>query len=77
MIKRIELSASTSCLNKAAPDEPLFVLRANDPMAAMTIRHWATMSGALRTQSRIDEALMCADQMDTWRAQQAMPDAKA
>ena len=33
----------TSCLNKACTEEPVFLLRANDPVAAAAIRHWATM----------------------------------
>ncbi len=69
MLKHLELSRSDSCLNKAAADEPVFVLRAKDPMAAMTIRHWVTMSGAGAHEStKLTEALKAADEMDAWRS---------
>ena len=29
------------CYGSAAPDEPIFTLRANDPYAPDTVRHWA------------------------------------
>lgn len=34
-----EIADQNSCLNKAADDEPIFVLRANDEAALATIRH--------------------------------------
>lgn len=67
MQKRFELSTPTSCLNKAAPDEPVFVLRAKDLFAAMTVRHWATMAQGSHESSKIDEALALAGQMEDWR----------
>lgn len=41
MLKRDELSDAGSCLNKAAEDEPLFVLRANDENASSAVAAWA------------------------------------
>jgi len=41
VIKRNELANPNSCLNKAADDEPLFVFRANDPLAPQLVREWA------------------------------------
>lgn len=41
MIKAHELALSTSCLNKAHADEPLFVLRAHDPLFGAIVRLWA------------------------------------
>ena len=41
MIKRDEIANPNSCLNKAADDEPLFVFRANDPLAPELVRFWA------------------------------------
>ncbi len=68
MIKRLELSTPTSCLNKAAVDEPVFVLRAKDPIAAMTIRHWATMAIGVHEMAKIKEAGELALQMEQWHA---------
>ncbi len=69
MLKHLELSRPDSCLNKAATDEPVFVLRAKDPMAAMTIRHWITMSSnGAHESSKLAEALKAADEMDAWRS---------
>jgi hypothetical protein len=42
MLKREELELPTSCLNKAADDEPIFVLRAKDPCAPAAILAWGT-----------------------------------
>lgn len=68
MLKHLELSRPDSCLNKAAADEPVFVLRAKDPMAAMTIRHWVAMSSAGAHESiKLAEAMKAADGMDEWR----------
>lgn len=41
MLKRDELANPESCLNKAADDEPLFVLRANDENAPAAVAGWA------------------------------------
>lgn len=67
MLKKHELATPTSCLNKAAPDEPLFVLRAKDGHAPQTLRHWATMSDGTHEPEKIAEALACADAMEKWR----------
>lgn len=40
MIKKLELSTPTSCINKAADDEPVFVLRAMDKAAPAAIAAW-------------------------------------
>lgn len=36
-----ELNNPDGCLGKAADDEPIFVLRANDPCAPAIVRRWA------------------------------------
>jgi len=69
VIKRDELWAPTSCLNKAGPEEPIFVLRAKDPLAAMAVRHWATMAFGRHETAKLKEANQLADQMDAWRGQ--------
>ena len=40
MIKRLELSDPTSCLNRAKEDELVFVLLSRDPAAPAAIRAW-------------------------------------
>jgi hypothetical protein len=42
VLKKDELSNPNSCLNRAASDEPIFVLRANDPVAPSIVRDWAS-----------------------------------
>lgn len=64
MLKKDELLSSTSCLNKAADDEPIFVLRAADPVAAATIKHWATMAQGHHEPQKIIEARRCANAFD-------------
>lgn len=68
MIKRDELADPNSCLNKAADDEPIFVLRAQDRTAAVLVRRWADGAVRLGTLSgeKYAEALAIADAMDRW-----------
>jgi hypothetical protein len=73
MIKCQELLLTYSCLNKARPDEPLFVLRAKDPLAAQTIRHWATMASGLHEDDKVSEALKTADIMDEYHQRTCVP----
>lgn len=40
MRKYLETSLANSCLNKATPNEMLFVLLARDPAAPVAIRAW-------------------------------------
>ena len=66
MEKRYELAQPASCLNKASATEIIFVLRANDPIAPQTIRHWATMAEGLHEPEKVIEARACADAMEEW-----------
>jgi hypothetical protein len=67
MLKMHELRNPTSCLNKARPDEPIFVLRAKDPLAAQTIRLWAEMAGTTHEDDKVTEAYQVAQAFDDWR----------
>lgn len=63
-----------SCLNKAAPDEPVFVLRARDPLAAQAVRLWAAMAAGVHEPEKCASALDIAVEMDAWRTPSgAMP----
>lgn len=60
------------CYNKADPDEPMFVLLARDKHAPALVRLW----GELREidgedQEKVNEAYMCAGNMERWRAKKA------
>lgn len=58
---------SNTSLAKAADDEPIFVLRATDPLAAETVRHWAAHA-LYRGVSpiKVQAALDLADEMHAW-----------
>lgn len=69
MDKKDELRSPTSCLSKAAPDEPIFVLRAKDRLAPQAVRLWAQMAYGAHEAEKVDEAMQLADRMEKWRAQ--------
>jgi hypothetical protein len=56
-----------SCYAKAAPDEPMFVLLARDPMAPDLVREWVLRRTLAGDTQKIVEALACADAMEQWR----------
>ena len=65
--KRDELSNPHSCLNKAHDDEPIFVLRGQDKLAANHVRHWARLAKAAGTPiEKVNEALLLALEMEEW-----------
>lgn len=54
-------------LKKVHPDEPIFVLRAQDMNAPSTIRFWAKQAEATGCPpEKLEEALACADLMERW-----------
>lgn len=71
MIKSKELSDPNSCMNRAADDEPTFVLLARDQAAPSAIRAWVACRVSLGKNSmsdpQITEALVCADAMESYR----------
>lgn len=67
MIKHKELSDPASCLNKAEPDEPVFVIRAKDPLAAATIRHWVAMAYDVHEPEKRAEAEAWIELAEDWR----------
>lgn len=68
MIKSAELSHKNSCLNKAASDEPIFVLRAKDPVAAETVRQWIRLASGTHELYKLHEAESLAQAMEQYRA---------
>jgi hypothetical protein len=71
VIKSQELLRVDSCLNKALPEEMIFVLREKDDEAAETIRYWAFRRVMSRKNKwddpKIIEALQQADYIDSVR----------
>ena len=78
MIKDREVAEPNSCLNQAAADEPIFVLRANDELAPGVVREWAQRYLMAKTarhphvmtaeQTRkMHEALKLAGWMQDWK----------
>lgn len=66
--KADEITNPNSCLSKAAPDEPIFVLRAQDVFAASLVREWANRAWKPdgSNSAKIAEARELADWMDKW-----------
>lgn len=54
------------CLGKAHPDEPVFVLRAQDIHAADLVEKWAIFVGVQADNSKADGARAVADAMREW-----------
>ena len=55
------------CYEKAAQDEPLFVIRAQDRLSSVVVRHWARlaeMNGC--PEDKVKDARECADAMERW-----------
>ena len=69
MLKRDELSDPKSCLNKASDDEPLFVIRAKDPMASRVVAFWAEQARGVHEDDKVDRAQREADEMRDWYAE--------
>lgn len=62
-----------SCWNKAANEEPIFVLRSTDTLAPDLIRTWAALyrsrhreAWSADRESKYNDALRCADAMTTY-----------
>jgi hypothetical protein len=73
MLKKHELAQPNSCLNKAGPNERIFVLRENDPLFAQAVRHWATMADGVHEVAKVKEARELADAAEKARAARDVP----
>jgi hypothetical protein len=55
------------CYEKAAPDEPMFILLGRDPMAPYLVELWASMREADgEDPAKVLEARQCAAAMRGW-----------
>lgn len=62
------------CYTNAEPDEPIFVLRASDPLASGLVRDWGMgRDQTVGDTTRVDEAFAVADAMDAWRVEHRKP----
>jgi hypothetical protein len=55
-----------SCLLKVKPEEPIFVLRAQDSSAPALVREWARRNRPTISDDKYNEALQCAVAMEHW-----------
>ncbi len=62
MRKYEELSDPRSCLNRARPDEMLFVLLGRDCAATLAVRHWIEARILLGKNQRGDPQIQDAEQ---------------
>ena len=65
--KAIERDDLNSCFNKAADNEPLFILRAQDRLAPQAVRVWAALLASESGSSqKVAEASALAEAMEKW-----------
>jgi hypothetical protein len=69
--KQIEMNRALNgegCLGKAHPDEPVFILRAQDAHADYVVRRWAEAAAVTLgwNHPKVVEAMQLADSMEVW-----------
>lgn len=65
--ERVRAVRGEGCLGKAAPDEPVFILRAQDIHAAGLVEQWAQLAEEDGCpHNKVSEARALADQMRKW-----------
>lgn len=66
--------SNDSCLSKVRDDEPIFVLRARDPFAAMCVEQWASLAyHAGVNKDKVDGAMQIVKMMIHWK-EKKIPD---
>jgi len=63
----ISTKHTSQCLRKAGDNEPIFVLRAVDPMAPQTIVSWVSASICNQPWEKLIRAVAVAKEMQDWR----------
>lgn len=67
-------SRSKGALGRAASDEPVFVLRAQDCLSAEIVEKWALRARAMGVNTdKVSEAFDCAERMRDWHTKK-VPD---
>ena len=65
--ERADAAVGKGCLGKAADDEPVFILRAQDALAADLVELWALRAKTTDCPyDKVREAFDCAEQMRRW-----------
>jgi hypothetical protein len=64
--KTKEKKNANSCLNKAHPDEPLFVLRGQDVSSPKVVLHWIAKNFESASEFKLREAFDIAMKMREW-----------
>lgn len=65
--ERAAAVAGEGCLGKAHPDEPVFILRAQDVLAAALVDRWADLAQRAGTSyGKVHEARVLAQKMREW-----------
>lgn len=72
----LDAQAGKGCLGKAADDEPVFVLRAQDLLAPGLVEMWAIRAKKHGSEKKASGAYAIADAMLKWQASHPskMPD---
>ena len=66
-IEREKAARGEGCLGKAHPDEPVFILRAQDAHAAELVEQWAIWArGTGCPSDKVNEAFALAEEMRRW-----------
>jgi len=70
-LTKLQVIEGPSCLTRAADDEPVFVLRARDPMAPLAIRAWAeqSLNHNVHETEKVMRALEEATEFEQWRVE--------
>lgn len=75
MTRDEEIDDVSSCLNRSAPDEPVFVLCARDPAAPMAVMQWCNHRIMLGKDDSLSPKILEAAQWIMraikWRAENA------
>ncbi len=59
---------NSQCLKKVAPDEPIFVLRAQDKLAPAIVSLWCELAALTGCgQAKVDDARRLAEFMREWQ----------
>ena len=67
MLQNLELSDPNSCINKADPQEPVFVLRGQDLTSPAFVLAWAELARVLGCNpEKVNEAILTAKKMKVW-----------
>lgn len=65
--KGISTKHTSQCLRKAGDDEPIFVLRANDPTAPEIVAAWVARNADLQPKEKLHGAIDLSVEMIAWR----------